>query len=631
MTRGSPMNLKLVEQGNIIPTTARYLVLGGPRPTAGSNSTPHWEYHDWGIQPVYRITQLDWPAYTMAVIATPPDTACLEALHRCIDACPSSLPLILHGWSEEQIPARWQAQLRYHSPQQLPVEHLQQLLNQPYESDETISPFSQEQQQELQRCNERISYSEDWYQALTYLCSNLAVWLNAETCQALLWQPAEDHLAYNEYLVFCSEHRGICAFALSSGQTISVPHAHQDPRFNPATDLPTTQRAPGNGHILCMPLFGARYANCVLRLYRSAQQAEFSAEDCQQLEQFLAALSEPLKRQWLLHARPDIIHRSTSPALHNPVFRHEALRHLIEGERTDGDILVQDPPLTRWTYWVLLAGLFAMLLFLTLGHVNEYASGPALIRIQGASEVTAIEPGTVSELLVSSGSQVTPGTPLLKLYHGRELADVRRLEQEFAARVRQRLLNPDDRSIETLLINLRSELTLARSRLAERTLVSHFSGRVGDIRARPGQYVNSGQTLINIIPDEERIELVAFIPGRYRPQLETGMRMRLELNGYPYEYQELQLNQIDEQVIGPQQARAIIGSALADTLNITGPLVLVKAALPDHFRTREGQQYAYHEGMLAQVQISLESEPIIQRLLPGLKLLQSDPSEAAHE
>jgi hypothetical protein len=71
--------------------------------------------------------------------------------------------------------------------------------------------------------------------------------------------------------------------------------------------------------------------------------------------------------------------------------------------------------------------------------------------------------------------------------------------------------------------------------------------------------------------------------------------------------------------MGPEEARRYLGR-IADDVAVRGPVVLVRARLPAEF-VADGVSYRYVDGMSGIVEVEIESERIVDALLPGLKRL----------
>jgi membrane fusion protein (multidrug efflux system) len=310
------------------------------------------------------------------------------------------------------------------------------------------------------------------------------------------------------------------------------------------------------------------------------------------------------------------------------LFREQALRIHQAGMRIEGDLLRADPRWMQWTYRLLLAVLVATLLFSVLGTVREYASGPAVVRLGGRTDLRATAAGTVSEVAVGRGERVAAGQVLVRLHGAQEAAELERIEREIELQLINRLRNPADTAAERSLLSLRAERELARARVAERELRAPAAGAVDDVRVRPGQPVAPGQVVVTLAgPGGERT-VIALLPGEYRPMLKPGMELRMELQGYRYSYQHLTIEQVGGEVVGPAEARRYLGDEIADAATLGGPVVLVTARLPALTFEAEGKTRRYHDGMWGKAEVRVRSERILVALIPALRALFEDDERA---
>jgi membrane fusion protein (multidrug efflux system) len=174
------------------------------------------------------------------------------------------------------------------------------------------------------------------------------------------------------------------------------------------------------------------------------------------------------------------------------------------------------------------------------------------------------------------------------------------------------------------LTALRAGREQAQARLKARSLVAPVAGIVGDVRIHPGQYLAVGTLVASIAESDAPAYLLVILPGYYRPYLRPGMPLRVELDGFHYEYRELAIESVGEQLIGPGELKRYLGPDLADTLETTGPVVLVRAPLPSRSFSVRGRTFEFFEGMPAKAQVAVRSEPIFVAMIPGLKVLFPD-------
>lgn len=288
-----------------------------------------------------------------------------------------------------------------------------------------------------------------------------------------------------------------------------------------------------------------------------------------------------------------------------------------------GDLLRISPAWAHRASWIL-PGLAAAALCLSLvGKLNEYASGRAMIRFADRVDLAALGSGTCTSLEVEPGDRVRSGQVLARFYAGPEAAELERIERDFELLLVELLANPADPTVRQSLARLRSERNWARGRLEEQQRRAPCDGVVGDVRVRAGQFVQAGEVFLTLNRDSLAASVVALLPGRFGPDLHPGMRLRLELDGFPYAYQQLQLTSISSEVLGPAAAQRVLGREAGEALQVQGPVVVATAALPaPTFRAR-GKEHPYHDGMQGTAEVRVRSERILLALIPGLR--------AAHE
>jgi multidrug resistance efflux pump len=305
-------------------------------------------------------------------------------------------------------------------------------------------------------------------------------------------------------------------------------------------------------------------------------------------------------------------------AVRSKIFREEALRH-HEGAQQDGDVLRISPEWTRWTYWTLLGLLVAALGYSLIGTLPEYATGPAIVKVEGQSHLTVDTPGVVSSVEVRPGQRVETGQALVTFRSQEETASLERIQREFDLQLIRVLRDPSDESARETLTSLRAERELAISRQEARTLRAPTTGVVSDLRIRPGQYVAPGDGVVSVIGDNVAVSLVALLPGGYRPTLEPGRPLRVELDGFQNEYREFTIDSVGDQIVGPTEVRRFLGPEIADALELQGPMVLVRARLPSPTFTSKGKTFNYFDGMLARADARVRQDRILVALVPGLK------------
>lgn len=299
-----------------------------------------------------------------------------------------------------------------------------------------------------------------------------------------------------------------------------------------------------------------------------------------------------------------------------PLFRSEALEHHA-GARREGELLGLSVALPSWVYRLLVAALVVGLVYCSVGTVNEYASGPAVVRIEDRAEVTATFAASVAQVFAQPGQHVEAGTPLVQFVADDQDAERTRLASELDLQLVRVLRDPSDQAARQTLTSLRAEKDLADAKVAQRLLRAPRAGVIRDVRVRPGEHLDPGDLIVSIVGDAAPVSLIAVLPGRYRPLLKPGMPLRFTLDGDRYRYHDLTIGSVGDDVLGPAEVRRYLGASAADTVNLAGPLVLVRARLKAH-AADDDDAHLYFDGLAGRVDVRVRSEPILVAMIPGL-------------
>jgi biotin carboxyl carrier protein len=284
-----------------------------------------------------------------------------------------------------------------------------------------------------------------------------------------------------------------------------------------------------------------------------------------------------------------------------------------------GDVVRVSPGWLPWAYWLLVGLLVASAAFIVFGTVATYSEGPAVIRSNARTPISARSAGNVVAVEVTSGDVAEPGTVIARLDDTEQRATVANLTQKFEAELRAHMLS--NAQTNPPLATTRQLLADARAGLDERLIVATTHGVIGDLRVRAGQRVAPGDTIASVVDASMGLELTALLPGEDRPQLQPGMVLRLELVGYRYAFQTVTIDWVSPDVIAPAEARRVVGAEVAEGLPLTGPVVVVRGRLRAPEFELDGVRYRYHDGMMGQARVRVRAEPIVFALLPGTRRL----------
>jgi membrane fusion protein (multidrug efflux system) len=404
---------------------------------------------------------------------------------------------------------------------------------------------------------------------------------------------------------------GLAGFSARTGGVVSVAGAADDPRYRSAIDDPS---GGGDERLLVVPVRSGDEIHAVLVAVRRAVRPAFGEAERAQLAE-LAAQAGPFLSQLSLHLEAEALIEARAEA---GLFRREAVERYAGAGRY-GDVVRVSPTWVSWSYWVIVALIACAVGYAAIGTVDEYSAGPAVIRVAGRTEITSNIDATLASVHAEPGQRVAAGQVLARFHSVEQTKEVDRLEHEFALQLRNRMLDPGDEAATASVKSLRIELDRARAHLDERVVRAPLDGVVSDVRPRPGQRLGPGDSILALVNEDSELDVVALLPGADRPELRAGMTLRLELPGYPYAYQTLTIDRVGTEVVGPGEARRVLGQQLADAVAISGSVVVVHG----HLRSREfeagGRRYRFHDGMQARAEVRVRSRTILATLIPGLE------------
>ena len=322
---------------------------------------------------------------------------------------------------------------------------------------------------------------------------------------------------------------------------------------------------------------------------------------------------------------------SQKPVSPKSLYRSEVVREMSRAT-LGGSILKLPTEWLAWTYWLLLFSLAGLIAFTILGRVHDWAEGPAIVRMSGRLDLTAMAPGTVSSIEVHAGEHVDANQLLVRFSGVPEQDALANVSTDFEAQLVKVLREPGDGPARGELARLRSQKKLAETKLAERVLRAPRAGVITDVRIRQGQLIQAGENVLTLVSDGARPQLIAILPGHTRPQIKVGTRLRFEPTKFEFAYQNVQIETIGEQVLGPSEVRRFLGPELADVLPITGPSLIVTASLPPDGFAADGKSFQYSHGLPGQARACLRTRSILKAFLPeARRLLTTNGDDAKGE
>lgn len=402
-------------------------------------------------------------------------------------------------------------------------------------------------------------------------------------------------------------NRGLVGFVARTARSVCVWNTGSDPRFCAAVDDPAGR---GAERLLAVPVVGPdREVHAVLVAVRRRTAAPFDDGERDRLCA-LASACGPAIHQLALQLENAAGLAAEADA---PLFRPEALEGHAR-RHVSGDVLRIVPGWVRAAYVSVLLFVLVAALYAGFGRIEHYSTGPAIVRIVGRTELTAGRPGTIAEVMVRVGDRVEAGAILARL-HDPEPASSR-LQREFDGALRDHLRDEDDAAASQALRGVRSQLDEAEDRRESLLVRAPHPAVVGDLRVRVGQAVAPGDIVASLVEAADELQLVAILPGSDRPMLARGMPLRLEIAGFPHAYDDLVIDTVGEEIIGPAELHRTLGP-VAEGLGDIGPAVVVRARLVSTHFVADRVRFAYHDGMLATAHVRLRRQRVLDVLIPG--------------
>jgi hypothetical protein len=299
-------------------------------------------------------------------------------------------------------------------------------------------------------------------------------------------------------------------------------------------------------------------------------------------------------------------------------FRPEAMESHVRGKR-GGEVVRLAPAWVNWMYWLLVGAAALTALVVSVAPLSEYAEGPAIVVSQGARDIVAAAAGTVETVDAQVGSWVRTGDPLVTLSRASEQGDLQQLEREWELQLLKVLRDPVDAPAREALGTLRAQRERATARVAERTVAAAQAGLVAEIWVKPGQQLAPGERVASVIARNAPMSLVAALPGHSITDLRAGLPLRLTLDGFGTDHQDLTVGAVSAEAVGPAEFRRYLGPERADSVDLHGSIALVRASLPASGFLGPRGRHPYAPGLRGVARVRLRTESALRQLVPMLR------------
>jgi multidrug resistance efflux pump len=389
----------------------------------------------------------------------------------------------------------------------------------------------------------------------------------------------------------------------------------------PLVAAATARRALIASHTALIPVITTTETVAVLTLTRNARQPAY-----QPIEQIamvaLAREAAPI----LHHLAVQHLQRANEIKVDKgSLYRGEALEaHRNRGQ--EGQLIQLTPGWVRRAYPTLVVAILIALGFAIFIKVPTYATGSAVVVFEGSTSVTATIGGTVDKVFVKDNEAVKKGDPLFRLSSAEEAAVLTAAETEWHDQQVQFLFDQTDEQARKQMKSAATNRDRELARVDARTIRASRDGVVTNLHVKEGIALPAGGYAMQITDENSEIEVVAFLPSKDSPRIREKMGLQLELDGYKKARVIGTITHVQSDAVSATEAARLSGDMLSDSVarelqanTQTLTWITARARLPSRTFKAEHNDYHYHHGMHAVVEVKILSKPFLATLIPGLQ------------
>ncbi|MBN7798776.1 efflux RND transporter periplasmic adaptor subunit [Parahaliea mediterranea] len=211
-----------------------------------------------------------------------------------------------------------------------------------------------------------------------------------------------------------------------------------------------------------------------------------------------------------------------------------------------------------------------------------------LASIQGAELATEV-PGTVEEIFFDNGAKVAAGDVIMTLNSAPDRAELAALEaaSELAqielrranSLVAQRNISKSELDQRASQVDqARARVEAQKARIAQKTLRAPYSGRLGIRRYNVGDYVQAGDTIIEL-QSLDQLYVDFTLPEQYSRQVSTGMPVQATLQALGGEAFEGRVTAVAP-VVDPETRNFALQATLVNRDDLMRPGMFASLSLP---------------------------------------------------
>ena len=193
----------------------------------------------------------------------------------------------------------------------------------------------------------------------------------------------------------------------------------------------------------------------------------------------------------------------------------------------------------------------------------------------------------------------------------REVAELRAaLDSQLAQRELER------EETRTTVVEQILGLAMDKSRIQARdsgNVLAPRTGRVASVRAEEGDWVQPGDALLDVVPDDYELKGRLFASSSAMGAIRVGQEVRVYLDAFPYERHGAQTGRVlalSETTLEGHDAKA---------LAFTGPVFRIDVDFPNGFGLSETQRQSLRPGMTVSAEIVKDHATLVDWLVEPLR------------
>ncbi len=161
--------------------------------------------------------------------------------------------------------------------------------------------------------------------------------------------------------------------------------------------------------------------------------------------------------------------------------------------------------------------------------------------VRGA-DLAAEASGTVENIFVESGQDVTEGTVILQMRSAEDIAQLQALQAQ--AKLAELTVERNEKQIKAQAISqaaydadkanfesLKAQVAQQEAAIQKKTVLAPFAGRLGIRKVEIGQYVSAGTPVVTL-QQMDALHLDFFVPQQNLPRVQVGQKVMLRTDTY---------------------------------------------------------------------------------------------------